>query len=115
MRYMMLIVNGEAPPADVDMGEVFGQFMRLTDELKAQGKFIDSARLRPLSEAKTVRLRKGAKPVVVDGPFTETKEGVGGYFLIECASQQEALEWAKKFPPYFQIEVNAVWPPESYR
>jgi hypothetical protein len=46
--------------------------------------------------------------VVFDGPFTETKEAVGGYFIINCASEAEAIEWAKRFPPYFSIEVHPV-------
>jgi len=110
VKYMLLIVNDpKAPPiTEAEMPKVFGTFQKITTDLQAQGKYVHSARLRPIAEAKTVRLGRG-KPVVVDGPFTETKEGVGGYYMIECESPAEALEWAKKFPPHFSIEVNAVW------
>jgi len=70
---------------------------RLTEELTGRGRFVASAGLRPPSEAVTVRLRDGAR-VVVDGPFTEAKEAIGGYYIVEAASREEAVEWAKKVP-----------------
>lgn len=111
MKYMLLIVNDPKAPRipDSEMGKMMAAFQKIGEELQAQGKLVHSARLRPIEEAKTVRLARGPKPVVIDGPFTETKEAVGGYYMIECASQAEAIGWAKKFPPYFSIEVNAVW------
>jgi hypothetical protein len=49
------------------------------------------------------------KRVIVDGPFTETKEAVGGYYLGDFVSEADAIEWARKFPPFFHIEVRQVW------
>ncbi len=111
MKYMLLIVNDPKAPRvpDSEMGKMMGAFQKITEDLQAQGKLVHSARLRPTDEAKTVRLARGPKPVVIDGPFTESKEAVGGYYMIDCASVAEAIEWAKRFPPYFSIEVNAVW------
>ena len=112
MKYMLLIVSGDPKLpqiTDADMGPIFARFQQLTTDLQAQGKFHHSARLRPNVEGKTVKIGRGGSRVVIDGPFTETKEAVGGYYLIDCASEAEAVEWAKKFPPYFHIEVRAVW------
>ena len=61
-------------------------------DLQAQKKLLATHRLRPPAEAKTVRLRPGADRVVTDGPFTETKEVMGGYYVIECDSMAEALD-----------------------
>ncbi len=110
MKYMLLIVSDPtAPPIpESEMGTMVARFEKIGADLSAQGKLIHSAELRPSGEAKTVRLGRRAGPVVVDGPFTETKEAVGGYFMIDCPSQAEAIEWAKRFPPYFSIEVHPV-------
>ncbi len=56
-----------------------------------------------------MRVRSDRTTTVTDGPFSETKELIGGYFLIECASEAEAIEWAKKFPPAFTVETRQVW------
>src|SRR5437016_1394186 len=104
MKYMLMIISGiqgappeGAPPAtEADIPAVMAQFEKLTAELQAQGKFHHSARLRPTPEAKTVRVNREGKRSVTDGPFTETKEAVGGYYMIDCANDAEALEWAKK-------------------
>ncbi len=110
MKYMLLIVNpGQTPPSEEQMRPVMAQFQQLTADLAAQGKLVHSARLRPNAEAKTVKVNRDGSRTIVDGPFTETKEAVGGYYMIDCVSEADALEWAKKFPPYFQIEVRQVW------
>ncbi|HVA79093.1 MAG TPA: YciI family protein [Candidatus Binataceae bacterium] len=108
---MLLIINDPKAPAipESEMGAMIAGFEKIGADLSAQKKLIHSARLRPSEEAKTVRLGRRPSPVVVDGPFTETKEAVGGYYMIDCASQAEAIEWAKRFPPYFSIEVHPVW------
>jgi len=64
------------------------------DGLKAAGKLGPVARLRPTTAAKT--LRKGDSPVVLDGPFAETKEQLLGFFVVECASMEQAIETAKE-------------------
>lgn len=111
MKYMLLIVDDpKAPPIpESEMGAMMNTFEKIGADLTAQRKLVHSARLRPPAEAKTVRLGRGPNPVVIDGPFTESKEAVGGYYMIDCASEAEAIQWAKKFPPYFSVEINAVW------
>jgi hypothetical protein len=110
MKFMLLIMNGDPnnrPTTEADYPAIFAQFQKVTADLQAQGKFLHSARLRP--EARTVRVGRDGSRAVTDGPFLETKEIVGGYFMIECPSETEALEWAKKFPPFFNIQARQVW------
>jgi hypothetical protein len=66
------------------------------EDLRARGQLVDAFRLRPASEAATVR---GPDRVVVDGPFAEAKECIGGLYLIECASMEDAVGWARRLPP----------------
>ena len=110
MQYMLLIVNDpkSPPPPASEMSKIVGDHMKFSAELTEKKKLVHASRLRPASDAKTVRY-VGGKKVVVDGPFSETKESVGGYYVIECDSQAEAIEWAKKLPAAC-VEVNALWP-----
>jgi hypothetical protein len=109
-QYMLLIVTDpKAPPLpEAELNQLLGAYMKVTEDLTAQKKLVHSSRLRPPSEAKTVRF-VGGKKLVVDGPFSETKEAVGGYYVIECESQAEAIEWAKRLPASC-VEVQALWP-----
>ncbi len=111
MKYVLLIVDDPKvmQVSESEMGKIVATFMQIRDSLQSQNKLVHGVRLRPPVEAKTVRLAGGPKPATVDGPFSGSKEAVGGYFMIDVASQAEALEWAKKFPPYFSVEVRAVW------
>ena len=96
------------PPAEQQ--RVVETHGRLKEELTRQGKFVESSALRSPSEAVTVRRREG-KPVVVDGPFTEAKEAIGGFYIVKAASRDEAIEWAKKVPVVGSggVEVRALW------
>ena len=95
MRFLSMVrVNENAgvevtPKLMEDMG-------KLMDEMTKAGILIDTAGLRPTSEGKRVRLSKGIT-TVSDGPFTETKEVIGGYALIETPSMDEAIEVTKRF------------------
>jgi hypothetical protein len=105
MRYMMFIKHTEdyrgkpIPPALIEaMGEFIGEYAK-------QGKFIDGAGLKSSHKGKKVQLRDG-KLRVVDGPFTESKELVGGYAIVDVESDEEALDMATKF-----MELHRVhWP-----
>jgi len=85
-------------------------FMRFSEEVRAAGKTVVSERLRPEDEASRVRVKAGQRQVM-DGPFAETKEGLGGFYLLECASKDEALAWAKKVPIREGgfVDVRPVW------
>jgi hypothetical protein len=83
--------TGQAPSEQLmrDMG-------KLMDELTRSGQLVSTAGLRPTSQGVRVRLR-GGKLSVVDGPFTETKEVIGGYAILEAASKEEAIELTRRF------------------
>ena len=105
MRYMMFIKHTEdyrgkpIPPALIDaMGEFVGEYTK-------QGKFIDGAGLKSSHKGKKVQLR-GGQLRVVDGPFTESKELVGGYAIVDVESDQEALDIATRFMELHRIH----WP-----
>ena len=113
MRYLLLIGSDDktAPPPSRAEGETLVQAHgRFSEELRAKGKSVAGERLRPEGEASRVRVKAGQRQVT-DGPFAETKEGLGGFYLIECASKDEALEWAKKVPlrDGAWVDVRPVW------
>ena len=105
MRYLMLIKHAEAYRAEIPaqgLMDAMGKFV--TDSLKS-GVLLDTAGLRPTADGTRVRL-SGRKITVTDGPFTEAKEIVGGYAMVEAKSKQEAVEVALQF-----MELHRVhWP-----
>jgi hypothetical protein len=105
MRYMMFIRHGEDfTLADVPQS-LFGAMGEFIDAATKDGSIVDTAGLKPTKEGKRVRLA-GGQLSVVDGPFTETKEVVGGYALIEAKSLDDAMAIATKF-----MEIHRVhWP-----
>ena len=113
MRYLLLICSDDkaAPPAPrAEMEALVQGHRRFSDELQAAGKMVAGERLRPDGDASRVRLKAGQRQII-DGPFTETKEDLGGFYLIECDTKQEAVEWAKKIPLREGnfIEVRPIW------
>jgi hypothetical protein len=105
MRYMMFIKH----PGDYDVSQVpqslFAAMGEFVEEQTRKGMFIDGAGLQPLSKATRVRL-SGGKITVTDGPFSEAREVIGGYSLIEAPSHAAAVELARKF-----MELHRVhWP-----
>ena len=113
MKFMLMIIDDEAAQARLsknELDELFHQVGAIEERLKVAGKMIDSRALRPGVEAVTVRMSDGM-PRVHDGPFAETKEVLGGFFIIECDSKDEAVTWAREFPPrgLAAIEVRPIW------
>src|SRR5262245_10037262 len=112
MVYMLMIYSAEADwihkPQD-ELMQTLGTHKALEDELRAAGKFRGGGGLDVTSAAKTVRFRAG-KPTVVDGPFAETKEQFGGFYLVEAESVEEALAYAQRIPGLESraIEVRAI-------
>lgn len=114
MRYMLLICSDDKnapPPSKTEMEALVQGHGRFSADLQAAGKMVHSERLRPDSDASRVRFKAGQRQVM-DGPFTETKEALGGFYLIECDSKEEAIEWAKKVPPREGgfVDVRPIWP-----
>lgn len=95
MRYLILIYENEATTPQ-DEAE-FGKWMDYTERLKASGSYVAGEALQPTSTATTVRVNNG-KRLVTDGPFAETKEQLGGYYLVDCKDLDEALKWAEEIP-----------------
>jgi hypothetical protein len=100
MRFMMLMIPQgyeAAAPGTMPPAEAVAAMMRYNEALKEAGVLITLDGLHPPSMGARVSFA-GGKPVVTDGPFTEAKEVVGGYWMIEVNSREEAIEWAKKCP-----------------
>ena len=100
MRFMMLMIplGYETAPPDVKLDpERVSAMMKYNEALKDAGVLITLDGLHPPSMGARVSF-PGGQPLVTDGPFTESKEVLGGYWMIEVASRQEAIEWAKKCP-----------------
>jgi len=114
MRYMLLICSDDkaAPPTPrAEMEAIVQGHRRFADEVQAAGKMVVGERLRPDGDASRIRVKAGQRQVM-DGPFTETKEALGGFYLIECDTKQEAVEWAKKIPLREGgfVDVRPIWP-----
>ena len=100
MRFMMLMIPGgyeTAAPGTVPSAEAVSAMMKYNEALKDAGVLITLDGLHPPSMGARVSF-KGGKPLVTDGPFTESKEVLGGYWMIEVGSREEAIAWAKKCP-----------------
>ena len=100
MRYMMLMIPGgyaTAAPDAMPSAEAVAAMMKFNDELKQAGVLLSLDGLHPPSTGARVKF-KGGKPTVIDGPFAETKEVIGGYWMIEVGSREEAIAWASKCP-----------------
>jgi hypothetical protein len=110
MKFMALIYGSEAIGDDVDLATLLNQYERFDEDAGAAGVLYgEGAALKPVSTATSVKLRDG-KSVITDGPFAETKEQLGGYYIFDCKDLNEALEWAAKIPSarYGTVEVRPV-------
>lgn len=100
MQYMILIYGCESEYANVseaEMGQVYAEYMEYSKALVAAKAFVGGASLKEIATATTVRVKNG-KTTTTDGPFAETKEQLGGYYIVECATLDEAVKWAAKCP-----------------
>lgn len=117
MKYMLLMYANESDvPATHEAQQAAAPaWYALTQELEAAGVLLSTSGLSPVASATTLRVRDG-KTLLTDGPFAETHEQLGGYFLIECQDLDEALRWAAKIPTakYGSIEVRPQWTPDSW-
>jgi hypothetical protein len=100
MRFMMLMIPGgydTAAPGAMPTAEAVAAMMKYNETLKQAGVLITLDGLHPPSMGARVSFESG-KPVVTDGPFTESKEVLGGYWMIDVRSKEEAIAWAKRCP-----------------
>ncbi|HEY3164079.1 MAG TPA: YciI family protein [Candidatus Limnocylindrales bacterium] len=112
MRYLLLIYAAEsdsAPPDDA-VAASHAAYAAFTADVKARGLFLAGEALTPTSTATTVRVADG-QVLATDGPFAETKEALGGFYLIEARDLDEAIETAAKIPAAKEgsIEVRPIW------
>jgi hypothetical protein len=112
MRYMLLIYRDESvygKLSEQERGAIFKEATEFSEAFRPSGFYQAGEPLEPTSTATTVRMKNG-KALVTDGPFAETKEQLGGFFLIEAKDMDEACEVASRFPParLATIEVRPV-------
>lgn len=108
MRYLMLVATDSEPDSDPTASPTIEQWF---DYVTGKGARITGDRLRPVEDATTVRMRNG-ELLVTDGPFSEAKEWIAGFDLLECADLDEAIEIASKHPMAYhgRLELRPVWP-----
>src|SRR5215470_370631 len=112
MKYMLLIYDNEQAAAKVretEQQKIIGEYMQFTEDIKASRNYLAGAQLHPIATASSVRVRNG-KELVTDGPFAETHEQLGGYYLIEAKDLDEATSIAARIPSarYGTVEVRPV-------
>jgi hypothetical protein len=111
MRYALLVsIDENKELTEEDIERQYAEFMGFQDEMEARGVLVSRERLRPTSLSTTVRVRDEGL-VVADGPFAETKEQIAGFYIVDCADLDEAIEIASRNPGarYGTVEVRPVW------
>ncbi len=97
MNYMLLIYSDEQARSDAEREHCFEESTQLAHQLKAKGQYLAANPLQSVATATSVRVRNG-KRLVTDGPFAETREQLGGYFLIDAKDLDEAIAVAERIP-----------------
>ncbi|HET6893237.1 MAG TPA: YciI family protein [Pyrinomonadaceae bacterium] len=100
MKYMLLVHHDEdafRKRSESERNQLLQESVQLANQLHASGKYLSAAPLHPTSETSCVRVRNGQR-LVTDGPFAETREQVGGYFLIDAENLEEAIDIAARIP-----------------
>jgi hypothetical protein len=100
MKYMLLVHHDEHVIRDLgeaELQKLRGESVQLANQIAATGRYVDAAPLQPAATAACIRVREG-KRLITDGPFAETREQLGGYFLITADSLEEALEIGGQIP-----------------
>ena len=118
MQYLLLIYSNEAAmaaapkEAAVQMSAAYGAY---TEAMKKAGVFLAGERLKPTKIATTVRVA-GGKTNVIDGPYADTKEQLAGFYMIEAADIDTAIEWAARCPAASTgtVELRPIWPMAEY-
>jgi hypothetical protein len=109
MKYMLLIYLDEQAMTEDERAHCYVESAQLTQELNSSGQYLDASPLHPVSTATSVRIREG-KRLVTDGPFAETREQLGGYYVIEAQDLDEAIRIAERVPParFGTVEIRPV-------
>ncbi len=109
MKYMLLVYMSENAMNASEREQCYAESAALTQELHSRGQYLTASPLQPIATATSVRVREG-KRVVTDGPFAETREQLGGFYLVEAKDLNEAINIAARVPPARKgtIEVRPV-------
>lgn len=120
MRFMMIVkANKDSEAGKMPSEELLAAMGKYNEELMKAGVLVDLSGLHPTSEGARIKFSKGQR-TVIDGPFAETKELIGGYWIIQVKSKQEAIEWAKRAPaPHgenedSEIEIRQIFELEEF-
>ena len=110
MKYMLLIYHAEptGPMTESpEFREMTQEYFALNERMKADGVYVAGDALQPTATATVLKVRDG-KPETMDGPYAETKEQLGGYYIVDCADLDQALEYAAMIPAarFGQVEVR---------
>ena len=112
MKYMLVLFGDESRWAERTPEQIAAsmkQWDAFTQEVIDAGVHVGGEGLQPSATATTVRIQESGEPIVSDGPFAETKEQLGGYYLLDCEDLDDAIAWAKKIPmPGGTVEVRPV-------
>jgi hypothetical protein len=117
MKYLLLMYADESIGSNYSKEEMQAAakiWAKFVQEISGSGALVSTSGVAPGSSVTTVRVRND-KTLLTDGPFAETHEQLGGYFLVECKDLDEAIRWAEKIPTakYGSIEVRPLWSPGS--
>ena len=116
MQYLLLIYGDEQARneaweqlSEEEQNREMGKWYSYTEDLQKAGVHVAGEALQPTGTATTVRV-EGGEQLVTDGPFAETKEQLGGYYVVDVDSEEQALEWAAKMPslPHGSVEVRPI-------
>ena len=97
MKYMLLVYTDEKSWTDAERDHCYPESAQLCQDLASRGQYLSANPLQPVATATSVRVRKG-KLAITDGPFAETREQLGGYFLVDAADLNEAIKIAARIP-----------------
>jgi hypothetical protein len=117
MRFMMLIYPSEkAEQGAMPDAEAVGEMMKYNEALSKAGVLLALDGLQPSSKGARITWNAQGKPLVTDGPFTEVKEVIGGYWIIQVKSREEAVEWAKRVPAHDarKVELRQIFEMTDY-
>ncbi len=98
MKYMLLIYGREDAWTEEEYQACIQESLEICEELAAEGKFVSASPLQPIAQATSLRIRDG-KRQIMDGPFAETTEQLGGYYIIDVADLDEAIAISSRLPP----------------
>jgi hypothetical protein len=109
MKYMLLVYLDEQAMTEEEREHCYVESAQLAQDLNSSGQYVDASPLHSVSTATSVRVREG-KRLVTDGPFAETREQLGGYYLIEARDLDEAIGIAERIPParFGTVEIRPV-------